>query len=389
MYELLHYDMMFSDRLRRDAMLRSLDAIVQPGDVVVELGTGVGYFAVAAAQRGARHVYAIETNDAVVLGPELAARNGVADRITFLHGHSLRQTLPERGDVLVWDLRGTLPMVNDHIASVADARERLLTPDARLQNVRDLLFAAPCEFPPALRELVFDGDGDTHGIDRSPIFARTRTRWSSSNIRSDLLLAPPAEWARIEWATVTSPDVRGSVSWMAARDGKLYGLSIWFDGELAGGAWLRNAPGEPGLVYARTFLPFERPLEVRAGDRIEGEIAFLYVSGEYVSTWEATVTPGTSGERPVQRARHSSFNALAISASRLERLSLDHRPPRTAHVAALGEILQFVDGVRSVREIGALLRARFPERFADEHATHRLIVRALDGLADDADIEPW
>src|SRR5260370_20052992 len=106
---------MFADGVRTPAYLAAIAKGVQPGSVVVEIGTGVGFFAVAACRAGARRVYAIETNPAVEIGERVAKDNGCADRITFIHDDSRKVNLPERGDLLLADLRGILPLLGDGI----------------------------------------------------------------------------------------------------------------------------------------------------------------------------------------------------------------------------------------------------------------------------------
>ena len=59
MYHVADYDAMLADAARSGAYAAAIARAVRPGDVVVELGTGVGFFAVAAVRAGARRVYAI------------------------------------------------------------------------------------------------------------------------------------------------------------------------------------------------------------------------------------------------------------------------------------------------------------------------------------------
>lgn len=58
-YDLHDFDRMFADEARTGPYMAAIAAAVRPGDVVVEIGTGTGYFAVACVRAGARHVYAI------------------------------------------------------------------------------------------------------------------------------------------------------------------------------------------------------------------------------------------------------------------------------------------------------------------------------------------
>ena len=119
-YDLHDYDAMLADPERTQAYLGAIAAAVRPGDVVVEIGTGAGFFAVAAARAGARRVYAIECSDVADVARELVADNGYADIVEVLHGDALTLSLPERGDVLIEDLRGVLPTFSHRFAIIAD-----------------------------------------------------------------------------------------------------------------------------------------------------------------------------------------------------------------------------------------------------------------------------
>ena len=143
------YAHMTADRTRVEPYAAALRAVVRPGSVVLDLGAGTGVFALYAARLGARKVYAVDPADAVRIGRELARENGVAGRVEFIQDLSTRVTLPERADVIVWDIRGALPAFREVVATLADARARLLAPGGVLVPRRDVLLAAPIEAPEA------------------------------------------------------------------------------------------------------------------------------------------------------------------------------------------------------------------------------------------------
>src|SRR5690349_935226 len=102
---------MLGDPVRVTAYLRALKEVVRPGQVVIDLGAGFGYFALIACRLGAKRVYAIEPAASISLLPELAAKNGFADRVVCIQDLSTRTTLPELADVVIADIRGVLPMI--------------------------------------------------------------------------------------------------------------------------------------------------------------------------------------------------------------------------------------------------------------------------------------
>ena len=72
---------------RRAACCAWMHGIVQPGDVVADLGAGSAVLAIAAAKLGASRVAAIELDpDAGDNARHNIEQNGVADRVHFIEG---------------------------------------------------------------------------------------------------------------------------------------------------------------------------------------------------------------------------------------------------------------------------------------------------------------
>ena len=114
---------------------------------MIDLGAGPGVFSLLACQYGAGRVIAIEPDDSVELLRQLAADNACADRITVFQGLSTDFDPPARADVIVSDIRGCLPLFETHVATIIDARERLLAANGRLIPAQDLLRIALVESP--------------------------------------------------------------------------------------------------------------------------------------------------------------------------------------------------------------------------------------------------
>jgi predicted RNA methylase len=101
---------LLNDRRRTTSFLDTIATVVRPGDVVVDVGTGTGVLALAAARAGARHVYAIEMGGIADCAEGLFEASDASDRITLVRGRSLDVRLPERADVLVCELIGHAPL---------------------------------------------------------------------------------------------------------------------------------------------------------------------------------------------------------------------------------------------------------------------------------------
>lgn len=143
---LLHVDML-NDRTRTSSYLESIRRNVRAGDVVLDIGTGTGIYAMAAARAGARHVYAIEAGPIARAARALFEANGLSDRITLLRGWSADLSLPELADVLISEVIGNEPLAEGVVGVTKDALKRLLKPDARLVPSRIRIYGLPVSVP--------------------------------------------------------------------------------------------------------------------------------------------------------------------------------------------------------------------------------------------------
>jgi methylase of polypeptide subunit release factors len=81
---------------------------IQPGDTVIDVGCGSGVLSIIAAKLGAGRVFGIDAApDVVEVASDNAARHGVSETTTFLHG-DLFEPLPEglKADVVIGDVSG-------------------------------------------------------------------------------------------------------------------------------------------------------------------------------------------------------------------------------------------------------------------------------------------
>src|SRR5690606_16371178 len=113
-----------ADERRTAAYRAALAEVVQPGDVVLDLGAGSGLLGYLACEAGAGSVIAVDGTDIVGLARRIAADNGYADRITHVRALSTELSLDEPVDVAVCDQVGGLVHDAGVLGCFADVRHR-------------------------------------------------------------------------------------------------------------------------------------------------------------------------------------------------------------------------------------------------------------------------
>ncbi len=360
-YSIYEYGLMMSDNVRVDAYLRAMRESITPNSVVLDLGSGPGFFALLACRLGARRVFAIEPSNSILLGRELAEQNGCSDRIEFFHAAAENVTLPERVTVLVHDLRGTLPIGEDQLRVLVDARRRFLAPGATLIGYADTLWAAVVECPAVYRPYAQNGDYGGINLELSAYRRRACNDLHKARFRPQELLSAPSCWARLEYAVIESAIVDGQIESEILRTGIAHGIAVWFDAELAPGIGFSNAPGQPDTVYASLFFPWLEPVPVEKGDRVSITLRAVPSGPNQVWIWNCRVE-GRGGTVKAEFNQSSLF-AEIMNPTQLHRTALDYRPELNHD----GEINQFIldlmSGELTVGEIADRARARFPQTF--------------------------
>jgi len=242
-----------------------------------------------ACRLGAERVIAIEPDDVIELAREVVLASGVDDRVELIQDVSLNVSLERPADVILSDLRGSLPPYRQHIPSLIDARERLLRKDGVLIPARDTLWAAAVEDPASYRRRLEVWRELAPGVDtESARFAVANTWWSTT-LDPDTLLSDARPWATIDYRTVTDPSVCGSFEAPVIRAGTVHGLGMWFDAVLVDDVGFSGAPGAAALVYGHAFFPLLEPVAVEKGDTVSAEIEAHLLGSDYVWSWKTAV----------------------------------------------------------------------------------------------------
>jgi hypothetical protein len=318
MYSPGDYLWMIADDVRVTAYGDTIRALVRPGDVVLEIGAGFGFFSVLAARHGAGHVYAVESNPAIHLGPHVANANGCSGRITFHHGDVAMLQLPRTVDLVISDLRGATPFSGRALAVIADVRRRLARRGATFIAAADTLYAAPCSAPAVFRSDVQAVHGRER-LDLTPVERVVLDTPLRCAIDPGDLLAPGQVWCRIQYASLETSDYEGSGKWTLERDAQMDGIAVWFSTDLGGGVGFTSAPGSAVRSYRQLFLPLRAPLSINAGDTVRIHLGVRLVRNDCIWEWMVWA-----------RSRHANEERLVANQNSLAELVIDASALRQA-----------------------------------------------------------
>ena len=295
-YSIIDYGDMIDCEPRMSIYAEALKRAVTPGCTVFDIGAGFGVFALLACKYGAGRVVAIEPDASAELIMPMAKANGCADTITVVRGLSTDFSPETKADVIISDIRGTVPFYENHIETIVDARERLLKPGGAQLPLRDTIRLAVVHSPRDYRLCERPWNANEYALDLTLAREFAVNSHRRTHLGEDALLSEPADLLVLDYRTITHPDCDSVTELVATKAGVAHGLLQWFDAEIAEGLGFSNGPGHSELVYGQSFLPFETPVTLRVGDRVSVRIRGMHANGNYVWSWKCTVIDGQSGE---------------------------------------------------------------------------------------------
>jgi len=309
-----YYLRMIKKAERVRAFQSAIRASVRADDVVVEIGSGLGTYSFFAAQSVAKRVYAIERERVIEVAQELAARNGLSERITFIRADSADLVLPEKADVLILEDFSSLFLRRGLEELVRDALERHVKEGAII-----LPHAVSLNLAPVGDEALWHGvlnleDERYHlyGLDlrvlREMMLASPHVR----QIELDALLAAPQVFKTVVLNQQDSFLFDEVLSATVTRAGMMHGLAGWFDLALTNEVRLSNAPTSSDSVWHQVFFPFTTPLPVRAGEVVHLRLSCARSSTtrDLWWTWQASAPSGS--------AHNCSFQGIPFRPSPLD-----------------------------------------------------------------------
>lgn len=264
------YASMLRQGPRIDAFRAAIEREVEPGMSVLDLGTGLGTYAMFAARAGAGRVVAVDSSDVVLLARSLARENGLADRIEFLQARAPEGLLDERWDLVVFEDYPTNLLDGPGHALLRAVAEKHLTPGGRLLPDRARLALAPVRAEAVrLDPPTGEGPGGLRWTELRDRLVHTGTR---VHLPESALAGEPHMGPRLELLPPPGPAALGLEGRWTGIDETVAALALWFDLDLGDGLEVSNRPESASGAWGQWLLPLESPLGPGPGGVLEAGV---------------------------------------------------------------------------------------------------------------------
>jgi amino acid adenylation domain-containing protein len=268
-YDELMYYAMSTDIARTRAYRNAIAQLVK-GKTVVEIGTGKdAILARFCVEAGAKKVYAIEALDSAFAGAQaLIDSQNLSDKIELVKGLSVDVELPEKVDVCVSEIIGTIGSSEGVIPVLNDA-QRFLKPDGCMIPARCVTKIVAVQLPddvlesPRFSKLsgkyadkVFDSVG-------YPFDVRVCLKnFPKANILSDTKIAED-----LDFSGALDPNYTTDINLEIVKAGRVDGFLLWLNLHTFSGLVIDTLATESS--WLPVFLPaFATGASVEAGDSI-------------------------------------------------------------------------------------------------------------------------
>jgi protein arginine N-methyltransferase 1 len=291
---------MLLDQIRAAKYRQAIEEVIQPGDVVADLGAGTGILSMMASRAGASKVYAMEIDPRLCRdGAALTVANGFSpSQIEWVQGDLREASLPEYADVLVSELIGASGIDEEIVRLISRASIEFLKPGGIVIPADLSTFLQPVSCQSYWESLHdFDGLSDVEGFDFSATTPAITCLVPSLTITRDSSVYTPLATAQIGLVipdfTLMVGDLNlVTTSHQVTTDGILHGFVSWFTSQLSPSVSLTTDPTQPGTVWGWPLYPTSQEVPVLVGDTIDLSLNLVFphpaASGQL--EWSITVT---------------------------------------------------------------------------------------------------
>ena len=254
---------LLTDEARNRAFFSAIRKHVRPGSSVLDIGSGTGIWAIAAALSGASRVVAVERDKLLIpIIRNTLKENSVSDKVEVVHSDSSQLKLNERFDLIVSETVGNQAFEEEIVTIMKDARERFLKPGGVLIPSHVAFIAAAAHFENDLKE--------------SPAGVSIKCNYFQSlNLNIPLMLtnktglkiiSTPKQLIRVDLNEANEPPDLSSLTaqWKNADAARINCFAVWAEVTLARGmkiSTLDTSSWSPVIYWIKPFKQSRGNLE--------------------------------------------------------------------------------------------------------------------------------
>ncbi len=249
---------MVSDPLRTPLLETAVGRLVKKGDVVFDLGCGLGILSFAAIKAGAKKVYACDVDtEALSQAYKTAREQGWGKKLFLFEGLSSDIGLPEKVDVILAETVGSLGLDENILPFVIDARNRFLKKGGQILPAALRIFVAP-----------LDHINLSQKLKKSKGKKIIEIPFQTGIVTPKNLLADGKKFGEIKFLTEKQIGFDHEISFKVERDGILTGFAGWFECDWTKNLTTSTAPNHPQTHWQQALLPIEEKTPIKKGQKI-------------------------------------------------------------------------------------------------------------------------
>lgn len=280
----IHEDML-KDKVRTEAYRDFIEGNPElfKDKIVMDVGCGTSILSMFAIRAGAKHVIAIDNSGIIERAKEIAAENGMADKITFIRGkaeqiESLGEVC-EKVDIIISEWMGYCLLFESMLPSVLFVRDRWLKPNTGLvfPDISNLhLSGMSC---PEYRKARVDfWRSDVYGFKMESIAKRVHFEPHVDHMQNYQLCTSSYKFFEVDANTVKVEqlDFTSNFEIVATNDCTMDAFITHFDIGFTKNAktpiWFTTSSSATDTHWRQTVLLLEQPFSLSSGQTVSGTI---------------------------------------------------------------------------------------------------------------------
>jgi protein arginine N-methyltransferase 1 len=279
-WEASFHDLMLNDSLRVTAYRKAIHEAVEPGHIVVDLGTGTGILSQFALEAGARCVYGIDLNSSILdHAVQRMHQAGFADRFVPICRLSYDVELPQSADVLISEIIGNIADNEDFQPILHDAIRRFVAPGGTVLPQAVSSYLVPVAARSAHADLVSGRIAQLGPVYEVAALYREKGIMSPFDLYYDCILprrtylSQPRLLRTYSGAWDQSPTYSISTAFRINHQDALTGFKAYFVAALTTATTLDISgddieAGETSDSWKHAYLPIAEPIELQPDDQL-------------------------------------------------------------------------------------------------------------------------